>query len=80
MLTAFLERLVETAVHSLTVHLAGTFTPTNEMRHDATRATVLTAAPHPQEVGLTSRAGNKPSKGRAERRARGENPDGKARS
>jgi AcrR family transcriptional regulator len=39
--TGFLERIVEADVHSLTVHLAGTFTPTDEMRRDAERAAEL---------------------------------------
>ncbi|MGS2613998.1 TetR/AcrR family transcriptional regulator [Micromonospora sp. LZ34] len=38
----FLERVVEADVHSLTVHLAGTFTPTEEMGRDALRANDLT--------------------------------------
>jgi len=37
----FLQRVVEADVHSLTVHLAGTFTPTAEMHGDATRADAL---------------------------------------
>ncbi|MEH0842564.1 helix-turn-helix domain-containing protein [Micromonospora sp. CPCC 205711] len=40
----FLERVVDADVHSLTVHLAGTFTPTPEMGRDAARANELTAA------------------------------------
>ena len=36
--TGFLERIVEADVHSLTVHLAGTFVPNEEMRRDAGRA------------------------------------------
>ncbi|MEU5788382.1 helix-turn-helix domain-containing protein [Micromonospora purpureochromogenes] len=40
----FLERVVDADVHSLTVHLAGTFTPTPEMGRDAGRANELTAA------------------------------------
>jgi AcrR family transcriptional regulator len=43
-LTGFLERIVEADVHSLTVHLAGTFTPTPQMRADAQRASALAAA------------------------------------
>src|SRR5215213_5102071 len=39
---SFLQRIVDADVHSLTVHLAGTFTPTPEMRNDATHADVLT--------------------------------------
>jgi AcrR family transcriptional regulator len=39
--TGFLQRIVEADVHSLTVHLAGTFTPTAEMGRDAERANVL---------------------------------------
>src|SRR3982751_3561919 len=39
---AFLQRIVDADVHSLTVHLAGTFTPTPEMHNDATRADALT--------------------------------------
>ncbi|WP_103347712.1 TetR/AcrR family transcriptional regulator [Amycolatopsis sp. CA-128772] len=42
-LTGFLTRVVELDVHSLTVHLAGTFTPTDEMGRDARRAGELTA-------------------------------------
>ncbi|MGC4768760.1 TetR/AcrR family transcriptional regulator [Micromonospora sp. DT44] len=34
----FLARVVDADVHSLTVHLAGTFTPTEEMGRDAVRA------------------------------------------
>src|SRR5215467_2310960 len=34
----FLRRVVDADVHSLTVHLAGTFTPTEEMHADARRA------------------------------------------
>jgi AcrR family transcriptional regulator len=34
----FLQRVVDADVHSLTVHLAGTFTPTPEMSADAARA------------------------------------------
>lgn len=41
--TRFLERVVDADVHSLTVHLAGTFTPTAEMWRDAERANVLAA-------------------------------------
>ncbi|MEV6828316.1 helix-turn-helix domain-containing protein [Amycolatopsis sp. NPDC051102] len=41
-LTRFLARVVELDVHSLTVHLAGTFTPTDEMGRDARRAGELT--------------------------------------
>jgi AcrR family transcriptional regulator len=37
-LRGFLERVVVADVHSLTVHLAGTFTPTPEMDADAARA------------------------------------------
>ncbi|MBB5868848.1 AcrR family transcriptional regulator [Allocatelliglobosispora scoriae] len=36
--TGFVERIVDADVHSLTVHLAGTFTPTEEMNRDAMRA------------------------------------------
>ncbi|MBB5953790.1 AcrR family transcriptional regulator [Saccharothrix tamanrassetensis] len=36
--TGFLTRVVDADVHSLTVHLAGTFTPTPEMGADAERA------------------------------------------
>ena len=43
-LTGFLKRIVEADVHSLTVHLAGTFTPTPQMNADAQRATALAAA------------------------------------
>ncbi len=48
-LTAFLRRVVEEDVHSLTVHLAGRFTPTPEMGQDAQRANALA-------VGLFDRA------------------------
>src|SRR5882672_10608708 len=48
-LTGFLERIVEADVHSLTVHLAGTFTSTDEMRQDAQRAGALVS-------GLVDRA------------------------
>src|SRR5690348_13323534 len=37
-LAAFLEGVVDADVHSLTVHLAGTFTPTPEMHADSARA------------------------------------------
>lgn len=37
----FLRRVVDADVHSLTVHLAGTFTPTQEMNDDAQRANEL---------------------------------------
>ncbi|MGR6316528.1 helix-turn-helix domain-containing protein [Micromonospora soli] len=40
--TGFLERIVDADVHSLTVHLAGTFTPTEEMGRDAVRSGQLT--------------------------------------
>ena len=40
----FLERIVDADVHSLTVHLAGTFTPTPEMDMDAMRAFALSDA------------------------------------
>jgi AcrR family transcriptional regulator len=43
-LTGFLRRIVEADVHSLTVHLAGTFTPTAEMGQDAQRANTMAAA------------------------------------
>jgi AcrR family transcriptional regulator len=43
-LAGFLERIVEADVHSLTVHLAGTFTPTAQMRQDAERAGALAGA------------------------------------
>jgi AcrR family transcriptional regulator len=42
--TGFLRRVVDADVHSLTTQLAGTFTPTAEMRGDAERSAVLTAA------------------------------------
>ena len=48
-LTGFLERIVDADVHSLTVHLAGTFTPTPQMHDDAQRAGALAA-------GLAERA------------------------
>ena len=38
----FVRRIVDADVHSLTVHLAGTFTPTEEMNADAVRSGVLT--------------------------------------
>ncbi len=37
----FLRRIVDADVHSLTVHLAGTFNPTEEMHADAVRADAL---------------------------------------
>src|SRR4051794_36642410 len=40
----FLRGVVDADVHSLTVHLAGTFTPTAEMDADALRANELAAA------------------------------------
>lgn len=40
-LAGFLRRVVDADVHSLTVHLAGTFTPTAEMGEDAQRANIL---------------------------------------
>jgi AcrR family transcriptional regulator len=43
-LTGFLRRVVEADVHSLTVHLAGTFAPTPEMDEDARRANDLATA------------------------------------
>ncbi|MET8041915.1 helix-turn-helix domain-containing protein [Micromonospora sp. NPDC005215] len=42
--TGFLARVVDADVHSLTVHLAGTFTPTEEMGRDAMRANELATA------------------------------------
>ena len=42
--TGFLRRVVDADVHSLTVHLAGTFTPTEEMGRDAMRADELATA------------------------------------
>jgi AcrR family transcriptional regulator len=48
-LTGFLRRIVDADVHSLTVHLAGTFTPTRQMFTDAERAAALAA-------GLVDRA------------------------
>ena len=42
-LVGFLERVVDADVHSLTVHLAGMFTPTPEMGQDAQRAGALAA-------------------------------------
>jgi AcrR family transcriptional regulator len=41
---SFLHGVVEADVHSLTVHLAGTFTPTEEMNTDAVRAGELATA------------------------------------
>jgi AcrR family transcriptional regulator len=43
-LRVFLEGVVDADVHSLTVHLAGTFSSTPEMIRDARRANELTAA------------------------------------
>jgi AcrR family transcriptional regulator len=40
----FLRRVVDADVHSLTVHLAGTFTPTAEMHADAVRASEVAGA------------------------------------
>ena len=40
----FLQGVVDADVHSLTVHLAGTFTPTAQMHADATRANELAGA------------------------------------
>ncbi|GAA4599006.1 AcrR family transcriptional regulator [Actinoplanes octamycinicus] len=40
-LATFLHGVVRADVHSLTVHLAGTFTPTDQMNHDATLASHL---------------------------------------
>jgi AcrR family transcriptional regulator len=40
-LTGFIERVVDADVHSLTVRLAGTFTPTPEMNEDAKHANGL---------------------------------------
>ncbi|KOX11289.1 TetR/AcrR family transcriptional regulator [Nocardiopsis sp. NRRL B-16309] len=40
-LTAFLGRVVDADVHSLTVHLAGSFTPTEQMYADSLRAAEL---------------------------------------
>jgi AcrR family transcriptional regulator len=37
----FMRRIVDADVHSLTTHLAGTFTPTAEMRQDAERSSTL---------------------------------------
>ncbi|MEV2278322.1 helix-turn-helix domain-containing protein [Nocardiopsis sp. NPDC049922] len=42
--TGFLRRVVDADVHSLAVHLAGSFTPTEEMNRDAVRAAELGAA------------------------------------
>ncbi|MER7888960.1 helix-turn-helix domain-containing protein [Micromonospora sp. NPDC094482] len=42
--SGFLARVVDADVHSLTVHLAGTFTPTEEMGRDAMRANGLATA------------------------------------
>lgn len=42
-LTTFLRRVVAADVHSLTVHLAGSFTPTPEMQADAARSGELLA-------------------------------------
>lgn len=43
-LAGFLQRVVDADVHSLTVHLAGTFTPTAEMNGDSERANDLVEA------------------------------------
>jgi AcrR family transcriptional regulator len=43
-LSKFLRRVVDADVHSLTVHLAGTFTPTPQMHADARRAGELAGA------------------------------------
>jgi AcrR family transcriptional regulator len=43
-LAGFLGRVVAADVHSLTVHLAGTFTPTPEMSVDAQRASAMVEA------------------------------------
>jgi AcrR family transcriptional regulator len=43
-LVGFLRRVVDADVHSLTVHLAGTFTPTPEMGADAARADACVVA------------------------------------
>ena len=43
-LVGFLRRIVDADVHSLTVHLAGTFTPTAEMMADAQRSDELVTA------------------------------------
>lgn len=40
---AFMERVVEEDTHALTLRLAGTFAPTDELYHDAERAHSLTA-------------------------------------
>jgi AcrR family transcriptional regulator len=40
-LRGFLQAIVDADVHSLTVHLAGTFTPTAEMGRDAERANAM---------------------------------------
>jgi AcrR family transcriptional regulator len=42
--TGFLQRIVDADVHSLTVHLAGTFVPTAQMQQDAERASKLGTA------------------------------------
>ncbi|MFI6029595.1 TetR/AcrR family transcriptional regulator [Amycolatopsis magusensis] len=68
--TGFVERVVDADVHSLTVHLAGTFTPTPEMGADALRANELATTlvdrakeagalredAVPQDIGLTLEA------------------------
>src|ERR1044071_9545307 len=41
---SFLRGVVDADVHSLTVHLAGTFTPTEQMDADSTRANALAVA------------------------------------
>ena len=40
--TGFMARIVDADTHSLTLRLAGTFTPTNDLYHDAERAHQLT--------------------------------------
>ncbi|UJW34963.1 TetR/AcrR family transcriptional regulator [Saccharothrix sp. AJ9571] len=68
--TGFVERVVDADVHSLTVHLAGTFTPTPEMGADALRSNELATTlvdrakeagalrqdAVPQDIGLTLEA------------------------
>src|SRR3954468_10095762 len=68
-LTGFLCRVVDADVHSLTVHLAGTFTPTDEMGADARRANELSPAPFARARGT--------GRGRAAPEAAGRRPSPK---
>ena len=57
---AFLRGVVDADVHSLTVHLAGTFTPTEQMSADAVRANELAIALF-ERVRPQLRAGSVPA-------------------